>query len=454
MRMALSVVFSSNLNGTPELVVRLLNRIDRNGLSMQENIFGYVFRRDVEGVKRILAERRGSIYDVYGEELQSPLAAAVMNRDIAMVPLLLQAGADPYQEVWAAGNSTSGVPVTSMALKFLVAGQAYGTELSHILPIVQQFDDEDRPVLHMAITGLLHLDIRETLLNPEHLADVNRTAMGGLSPLHLAAIRGDTGIIRLLLRAGADIDLVTLPTSSTALHQACGYSQYEAAKVLVEAGAKVNEKDKYGQTPLSCVAAWVRSDKIGSRLTSLLAEHGADLNVQSGSCSATPLLLATSHGSLGCVKSLVAHGCDINYRDNDGDTALCGAIYYRNHEIAQFLLDIGASILLVNHQSRGILHALALAGDVRMLDIFTRARMQGLDTAAKDLAGKTPLAIFEERNPSPELYKAFKCLLDSVDGLGKYEADGESNGDGDLDGDSDQDSAEFVDAREEPGWED
>uniref|UniRef100_A0A672Q425 Caskin-2-like n=1 Tax=Sinocyclocheilus grahami TaxID=75366 RepID=A0A672Q425_SINGR len=71
------------------------------------------------------------------------------------------------------------------------------------------------------------------------------------TPLHLAARNGHKDIIRLLLKAGIDINRTT--KSGTALHEAALYGKTEVVKLLLDAGIDVNIRNTYNQTALDIV---------------------------------------------------------------------------------------------------------------------------------------------------------------------------------------------------------
>ena len=72
---------------------------------------------------------------------------------------------------------------------------------------------------------------------------------GGLSPLHYAARDNKTEAARILLEAGADLEQKD-PNDITPLLMAIGNNQLQAAHFLIETGANVNVSDWYGRTPL------------------------------------------------------------------------------------------------------------------------------------------------------------------------------------------------------------
>src|SRR5262245_8179675 len=72
---------------------------------------------------------------------------------------------------------------------------------------------------------------------------------GGLTPLLFAARDGKVASARVLLDAGADINIVD-PDRHTSLILALSNGQFDVAGLLIERGADVNMEDKVGQTAL------------------------------------------------------------------------------------------------------------------------------------------------------------------------------------------------------------
>ena len=102
-------------------------------------------------------------------------------------------------------------------------------------------------------------------------------------------------------------------SSSSFLHIACGYNQFEALKLLLRYEANIQIKDKTGRTPL----------------------HNA-----------------CYHGHLQIVKELVAAGADINAVDNWQYTALHEAAINFQKDICYFLIDIGADITMTDIENK------------------------------------------------------------------------------------------------------
>nr|XP_055041011.1 caskin-2-like isoform X2 [Misgurnus anguillicaudatus] len=71
------------------------------------------------------------------------------------------------------------------------------------------------------------------------------------TPLHLAARNGHKDVIRLLLKAGIDINRST--KAGTALHEAALYGKTEVVRLLLDAGIDVTVRNTYNQTALDIV---------------------------------------------------------------------------------------------------------------------------------------------------------------------------------------------------------
>ena len=96
-----------------------------------------------------------------------------------------------------------------------------------------------------------------------------------LTPLHQAILRKKGDIAKLLISAGADVDLAD-SSKRTPLHLCVDRDLPEVAAALLESGAKPNEWDKAGWTPLHNAAAKNRLE-----VTKVLVAGGADLTVLS-----------------------------------------------------------------------------------------------------------------------------------------------------------------------------
>ena len=84
--------------------------------------------------------------------------------------------------------------------------------------------------------------------------DPNMQDRGGHTPLYCVAneCASETGpeVVRMLVRAGADVNACGGVTRATALHMAARRGYVEIARVLLDCGAAVEARDNKGDTPL------------------------------------------------------------------------------------------------------------------------------------------------------------------------------------------------------------
>ncbi|XP_071098244.1 uncharacterized protein [Haliotis cracherodii] len=131
-------------------------------------------------------------------------------------------------------------------------------------------DKQSNNLLHIACLGG-NSDIVSDLLSRE--MDINARGQYGRTPLMLAAQKGHTPLINLLIRHGVNSKLVDRDGNS-AIHMACLGAELNVMKYLVEKeGFDVNEKGKNGMTPVMIAA-----EKSYEDIVRYLVEKNCDLN--------------------------------------------------------------------------------------------------------------------------------------------------------------------------------
>jgi ankyrin repeat protein len=383
---------------------------------MAQSIFGYIARRDIESVQRLLRTGSASVLDVVGDTRKPILSAAFESRHIEMIRILLQEGSDPFQE-----SHDGEYPIRDAFMNF-ISGTAFRRELERLLPFSTFstfMEREGYYKLHRAAAGYLPLRLPELLQeDPEFQAEVNSVERRGHTPLHLATIRGDVSVVAALLLAGADRGLSTV-LGRAPVHSACAHGHIDVVRLLLEYASStvtvVNCRDGYGWTPphyaMSCRSG---SDEKNRRLVALLVRNGADITAVENS-GATPLAAGSEAGRAESVEYLLRQGAPLSSRCNEGNTPLLLAIQSMVARVAMVLLAAGAGYTIANNHGHTVLHDLAATGDENMLGIFTRVDMRGLDSKRKNNSGDTPQAIFDRLYDSKELRKVFDKLIESTE---------------------------------------
>jgi ankyrin repeat protein len=116
------------------------------------------------------------------------------------------------------------------------------------------YDYVGNTLLMLAVLGR-HEDLVEELIQRQVRVDqVNFPNQA--TALHLAIESGTFRTSRLLVGAGANLNLVVGFKKQTPLHLACRFSLYDVVKLLVDAGADINAQTCDGETPLHYACNW------------------------------------------------------------------------------------------------------------------------------------------------------------------------------------------------------
>ena len=120
-------------------------------------------------------------------------------------------------------------------------------------------------------------------------------------------------------------------------------------RAALEFGANANyqDMDQFGWTALHFSCYFSNSEKAAERICKTLLARNVNPDAQALD-GATPLLAASSIGSLDVVKMLIAHDVDVNLSDKIGQTPLMGAADRGSVEIANVLMRAGAEVELMD----------------------------------------------------------------------------------------------------------
>jgi len=155
-------------------------------------------------------------------------------------------------------------------------------------------------------------------------ADPDMRGFAGVSPLHAAALSGQSAITRILVERGAQVDALDNLGRTPLLTYASGAAHnLDVMRILLKAGANPNAVEKMTNiSVLDYIAIQGHADE-----AELLVAAGANVNTKDNLFGETPLHFATdccnaAIGNHDMVRFLIAHGADVNAKDNDGHTPL------------------------------------------------------------------------------------------------------------------------------------
>ena len=237
------------------------------------------------------------------------------------------------------------------------------------------------------------------------------------TPLYIAAENGNMDAAKLLLEKGAKINEKTRKVNGdfTALYAAAANDHRAVLELLIAKGADINLKTGKGYTPLHIAAYENHTDVVG-----VLIAKGADVNVRSNN-GMTPLASAAEACSLETAERLITAGAEIDARDQYGFCPLHTAAMNGCQDFSAFLIEKGtaadaksdsgytplyyaaqndhrdvAALLIrhgaeVNHKAKNgwtPLHIAVSEGKKAMADFLLK---NGADINAKNADGATPL---------------------------------------------------------------
>ncbi|XP_026856782.2 ankyrin repeat domain-containing protein 27 isoform X1 [Electrophorus electricus] len=187
----------------------------------------------------------------------------------------------------------------------------------------------------------------------------------GYTPLHVAAICGQSLLIDLLVSKGAAVN-ATDYHSLTPLHLSCQKGYQSVTLLLLHYKATTDAQDNYGNTPLH---------------------------------------LACMYGHEDCVKALVHYdlpACRLDVQNDKGDTALHVASRWGYEGIMEVLLENSASTLLHNKAGQSPLHC---ALNAKVLSLLERAHN---NSSKKGSSTESP-----GHSPQPSEYSSRRSSVSS-----------------------------------------
>jgi len=349
-------------------------------------------RDHTEVIRVLLTQAKGIEVDAPTKDGETPLRLVVEAEDLEAVRLLHGHGAKINQPNNTGESMLVGTILHKKfdVLEFLVANGANINMANHggMTPLMQAVmvcANKPKPALRFI----------EKFLTFKPKLDFEQMGKGdgGFSALHLAARYGVVDAAKLLLDAGAAIDIKSLATGGTPLHTAASANQIDMAKYLIKRKANIEIVDKLGSTPLLTAAVRIDPDMV-----EVLAEAGAAVNVKSTvNPLVTPMVFAAGNPnplehkkSVSIIKCLLDHKGDINFPSANGTTPLMAAAQKSDvsdgYDRAALLIGRGAKLDMANDKGETALMLAAGAGNEKLVKLLVD---KGADVNKKNGAGET-----------------------------------------------------------------
>jgi len=183
------------------------------------------------------------------------------------------------------------------------------------------------------------------------------------TPLHFAATAGHENVIQLLVKLGADLEVMD-SIGSTPLHYAARNGQVDALRALINLGANPDAQDEIGTQPIHAAAFGGNEAAI-----KLLASQGANVNVRNFKKS-TPLHFAAQRGNTSAIQGLYDLGADINARDRYGAMPIHEAASQGHNDAIQVLVALGTDIDAGTSAGSSPLHVAAHNGFINTIQLL------------------------------------------------------------------------------------
>ncbi|XP_034060437.1 ankyrin repeat domain-containing protein 6b isoform X1 [Gymnodraco acuticeps] len=214
----------------------------------------------------------------------------------------------------------------------------------------------------------------------------------GRSPMHLAAYKGHIEVVRILLKAGCDLDIQD-DGGQTALQRAAVVGNYAVINALIQEGCALDRQDKDGNTALHEVSWHGFSQSL-----KVLVKAGANAHAKNKAGN-TALHLACQNGHTQSSKVLLLGGARPDIKNQQGDTCLHVAARYNHVAVTRILLGAFCSVSESNQAGDTPLHVAAALNHKKSVRLLLEG---GADSHICNNAGHTALEQAREHN-NPEV---------------------------------------------------
>ena len=326
--------------GSEDKVERLLNAGADPNLGASEGHFNALhraiwllqYKRDVEPYTNIVRKLlRAGVHVNTADSLgRTPLEVAARAGNVETVRALLQAGADVnLTGRFPEGALTKGVKSGSTEIVdcLLEAGAHINTN---------GYSTALRTAMRVG-----NIEMIQRLLKAG--AEINSVGAFHTGPVHQAAEKGEIEILNVLLDAGADVTLKGW-FGKTPLEIAASEGHAAVVRRLLQEGPEINSIcDNYNHNDYDNRGALhYAAEKDDVEILNLLLDAGADVNLKSR-FGRTAIRVAACHGHIAAVRKLLQAGADVNISDDFRRTPLMDAAGKGWIEVVDCLLEAGAN---------------------------------------------------------------------------------------------------------------
>ncbi|KAF6226103.1 hypothetical protein HO133_008968 [Letharia lupina] len=319
--------------------------------------------------------------------------------------MLFDAGSASAHDV-DASTGTSPMDVACGRILGGTASPEITTALTEDFDIEEHLEERQLPVLHKIVLGLAEADL-ETQLRLSTMVKIDALDYQGRTALSWAAIRGDSASLNLLLKYGADPNVVAY-NGDAPLRYATRAPDPRCVRPLLESGADVNAVNAWKGNPLAYTTAF-RDDL---RYLKPLLEKSVDMEHKDRH-GRSALMRAVLNNRPNLVKCLLGNGAKLAEADAWGFRPLMVAVERKFHAVAHIILQSGTSELGVEPLS-SVLEIALVSGDRQTVEMLEGLQSRVLNAGEEDSevvgAATNDLKDLGTQNDTTQLQQAARAL--------------------------------------------
>lgn len=375
-----------------ELIVRVASLLVENGADVNvKNKYGWsvinlAIRAGNKELVKLLAQRGASLEDCDSRTV----LAAVEKNDCELLKIISELGLS----LNTSQDIEYRISKSPLGMAFMVENPADMVQC--LLDLGANPAAVDKYGQNALMYASSFRDVRplKVILAKHKNIDVNLADNDGSTALQNAAENACTENVKILLAAGADIDikdifgytplLLALGDSIRYRYRASDY--YDTALLLIEHGADINAKDQAGRSVMNNAIRFGNKD-----LVKLLVQKGASLE----GCDSNTVLPAVNRKDCEFLEMISELGLSLNKSSVSEGTHFASPLEHAlsledSADIVQCLLDLGVDPGEVNQNNQNALMQAALIEDVKPLKVIL-AKAKDIDINLADDRGNTAL---------------------------------------------------------------